>query len=157
MGRACGDSKVLYFITKTIRKLIDDGLQTRVTVVTSGVKGFVRNNKECDVGFRLSQEGVHFVAPHMTKRKIGIDLEDFEKCLQTETIQLETFSDEFASKARALSMGSFVVYLNGFEDDYIKKFVVVMWRCRSDAVNCLVNKAELNGMKSKVRSVMGKA
>lgn len=155
MGRACGDSKVLYFITKKIRKLIDDGLQTRVTVVTSGVKGFVRNNKECDVGFRLSQEGVHFVAPHMTKRKIGIDLEDFEKCLQTETIKLETFSDKFASEARGLSMGSFAVCLNGFEDDYIKKFVVVMWRCRGDAVNCLVNKAELNGMKSKVRSVMG--
>ncbi|CAJ1956580.1 unnamed protein product [Cylindrotheca closterium] len=157
MGRACGDSKVLYFITKTIRKLIDDGLQTRLTVVTSGVKGFVRNNKECDVGFRVSQEGVHFVAPHMTKRKVGVDLEDFEKCLQTETILLETFSDEFASEVRSLSMGSFVVYLNGFEDDYIKKFVVVMWRCRGDAVNCLVNKAELNGMKSKVRSVMGKA
>merc|ERR1712008_587683 len=101
-----------------------------------------------------SQEGVHFVAPHMTKRKIGIDLNDFEKCLQPETIQLEAFSEKFASAARSLTMGSFVVYLNGFEDDYIKKLIVVMWRCRGDAVNCLVNKAELDGMKSKVRSVM---
>lgn len=154
MGRACGDSKVLYFITKRVRTLIDDGLQARVTVVTSGVKGFVRNNKECEVAFRLSQEGVHFVAPHMTKRKIGVSLVDFEKCLETESIPLESFSDEFASSARSLSMGSFAVYLNGFENDYIKKLVVVMWRCRGDALNCLVSKAELDGMKSKVRSVM---
>ena len=97
------------------------------------------------------------VAPHLTKRKFGIDLEDFEKCLQTDTIQLQTFSDEFASNVRDLSMGSFVVYLKGFENDYIKKFIVVMWRCRGDAVNCLVNRAELDGMKSKVRSVMGKS
>jgi hypothetical protein len=155
MGRACGDSKVLYFITKTVRKLIDQGLQERITVVTSGLKGFVRNNKECEVAYRISQDGVHFVAPHMTKRKIGLDLEDFEKCLQTETIRLESFSNEFAEAARSLTMGSFVVHLKGFEDDYIKKFLVVMWRCRSDAVNCLVTKAELDGMKSKVRSVIG--
>eukprot|EP00980_Cylindrotheca_fusiformis_P026457 scaffold16189_cov125-Cylindrotheca_fusiformis.AAC.13 len=140
MGRACGDSK---------------GLQERITVVTSGVKGFVRNNKECEVDYRISQDGVHFVAPHMKKRKIGLELKDFETCLQTETIPLESFSRAFAEAARSLTMGSFVVYLKGFEDDYIKKFWVVMWRCRGDSVNCLVTKAELDGMKSKVRSVIG--
>jgi hypothetical protein len=50
-------------------------------------------------------------------------------------------------------MGSFVIFLKGYENDYIKKLVVVMWRCRGDAVNCLVNQAELDGMKSKVRSL----
>ena len=155
MCRACGNEKVLYFLTKTIKKLIDEGIQERLTVVTSGVKAFVRNNKECEVAHRISQEGVHFVAPHMTKRKIGLDLEDFQKCLQEKPIPIESMSDEFKEAVRPLSMGSFVAYLKGFENDYIKKFMIVLWRCRGDNVNCLVSKAELNGMRSKVRSVLG--
>jgi hypothetical protein len=155
MSRAHGDAKVLYFITKTVKKLIDKGFQERITVVSSGLKAFVRNSKECEVAYRISQESAHFMAPHMTKRKIGIELEDFKKCLSEETIPLEKLSDTFAQTVRSLSMGSFLVYLKGYENDYLKKFMVVMWRCRSDTMNCLVNKAELDGMKSKVRSVMG--
>lgn len=155
MCRACGDEKVLYFLTKTVKGLVNEGIQERLTVVTSGVKAFVRNNKECEVAHRISQEGVHFVAPHMTKRKFGIDLEDFKKCLQEKPIPIESLSEGFAQLVRPLSMGSFVAYLNGYENDYIKKFMIVLWRCRGDNLNCLVSRAELDGMRSKVRSVLG--
>ena len=79
--RACGDSKVLYFMSGTVMDLIDRGIQERVTVVHSGLKAFVRNNKECEVQYRISQEGVHFVSPHMTKRKFSVGVDDFRKCL----------------------------------------------------------------------------
>jgi hypothetical protein len=154
MIRAGGDAKVLYFICKTVHSLIDRGIQQRLSVISSGLKGFVRNNKECEVGYRVAQDGVHFVAPHMTKRKIAADIEDFKKCLEMGTLPIKDFSDEFAENVKPLVMGSFVVHLKGYEDDYIKKLVIVMWRCRGDAVNVLVNQGELDGMKSKIRSVL---
>ena len=155
MIRAGGDAKVLYFITKTLHSFIDKGIQDRLTVVNSGLKGFVRNNKECEVLYRLAQEGIHFVVPHMnSKRKIAAKIDDFKKCLEAPTVQIKDFSDDFAVKVRALVMGSFAVYLEGYEDDYIKKLVIVMWRCRGDALNILVNQAEIDGLKSKIRSIL---
>lgn len=155
MIRACGDKKVLYFMSKTVKsQLIDRGIQERVTVVTSGLKGFVRNNKDCDVDYRVAQEGVHFVAPHMRKRKIGANLEDFERCLSTPTVQIKDFSNAFAEEVRNLTTGAFVVFLKGYEDDYIKKLVFVLWRCRSDTVNYLVTQTEIDGMKTKIRAIM---
>jgi hypothetical protein len=156
MQRACSDAKVLYFLGGAVRGLIDSGIQERVTVVTSGLKGFVRNGKgsECDAAYRIAQEGVHFVAPHMTKRKIIASSEDFKHCLDAKNIKMSVFSEEFAEQVRAFSVGSFVVQLKGHEDDYIKKLVLSMWRCRGDNINCLVTQADIDGMKSKLRSVL---
>jgi 16S rRNA C967 or C1407 C5-methylase (RsmB/RsmF family) len=157
MVRSGGDGKVLYFVTKTIRSLlIDRGIQDKVNTINSGVKCFTRNNKECVVNYRVSQEGVHFVAPHMKKRKITANLKDFEMCLSGPTIQCKDFSEEFASKVRELSMGSFVVTLEGYENDYIKKFIIVLWRCRSDCVNYLITQTEIDGIRSKLRAIAQK-
>jgi len=157
MIRAGGDSKVLYFITKTVKtQLIDKGIQEKVTVVNSGLKAFVRNNKDCEVPYRVAQEGIHCVAPHMTKRILSAEVHDFEKCLSAPTVHIKDFSEEFAEQVRKLSMGSFVVYLKGFENDYIKKLVIVLWRCRGDAVNFLVTQAEIEGMRSKIRAITNK-
>lgn len=154
MIRSGSDGKVLYFITKTIKSLlIDRGIQDKVTVINSGLKGFQRNNKDCQVPYRVSQEGVHFVAPHMKKRKISANLKDFELCLSDPTVQIKDFSEEFAAKIREMAVGSFVVMLEGYENDYIKKLIVVMWRCRADTVNYLVTQTEIDGIKSKIRAI----
>jgi len=152
--RAGGDSKVLYFITNTIKKhLIGKGIQEKVIVINTGLKGFVRNNKDCEVRYRVAQEGVHFVAPHMTKRKFSANLKDFEMCLSAPTVQIKDFSDAFAAKIREVTMGSFVVMLEGFENDYIKKFVICCWKCRGEAINYLVTQTEIDGIRSKIRSI----
>jgi hypothetical protein len=51
-----------------------------------------------------------------------------------------------------LEPGSFVVALKGYERDVFQKLFLVMWRCRGDAVDCLVAKVEMEGMKSKLRA-----
>ena len=154
MVRATGDMKKMYFVTKTIKsQVIDRGLQEKVTVVTTGLKGFMKNSKECEVEYRVAQEAIHFVAPHMSKRKMVADIDDFEKCLGSSTVQIKNFSEDFRNQVRQLSMGSFVVTLKGYEDDYVKKLVVVMWRCRGDTLNYLVTKAEVDGLMSKIRAI----
>lgn len=154
MVRSGGERKILYFVTKTIKSfLIDRGIQDKLTVVNSGLKAFQRNNKDCEVGYRVAQEGVHFVAPHMKKRKLSANLKDFEMCLSGPTVQIKDFSEEFAAKVRLQSVGSFVVMLEGYENDYVKKLIIVLWRCRSDCVNYLVNQTEIDGIKSKIRAI----
>ncbi|VEU38324.1 unnamed protein product [Pseudo-nitzschia multistriata] len=154
MVRSGGDGKILYFVSKTIRSLlIDRGIQDKLNVINSGLKGFTRNNKECVVDYRVAQEGVHFVAPHMKKRKFAANLKDFEMCLSGPTVQIKEFSDEFASKIRELSMGSFVVTLEGYENDYIKKLIIVLWKTRGDAVNYLVTQTEIDGIRCKLRAI----
>ena len=155
MQRAGGDSKVLYFLGKAVVGLLDLGIQERVTVVTSGLKAFTKNHKECEVDYRISQEGVQFMAPYMTKRKIIASLDDFEKCLDTsvQNIPLESFSEKFRSEVTSLTWGAFAVQMEGFENNYLKKLTIVMWRNRGDSLNCLVGQVEVDGMKSKLRSL----
>mmetsp|Transcript_7445 Transcript_7445/g.20703 ORF Transcript_7445/g.20703 Transcript_7445/m.20703 type:complete len:941 (-) Transcript_7445:2571-5393(-) len=153
MVRSNGEAKMMYFMSGTIKKeLIDRGLQDKVMPINSGLKAFERNTKrECEVDYRVTQEGIHFIAPHMTKRVVVADPEDFVRCLGPGGIRLSQFSADFAEAVRALSMGSFVVALRGYERNVSQKMFIVMWRCRGDAMNCLVSKAELDGMFSKLR------
>ena len=153
MCRECGEAKILYFITHAIKtKLIERGIQ-RITVINSGTKIFERNSKESEVRYRVNQEGIHMIAPYMQKRKLVANFQDFVQCLNSGAIYLSSFSSSFAEQMRQLSLGAFVVALEGFEDDYGKKMLMVMWRCRGEAVNCLVSKIETEGMKCKLRAI----
>ena len=154
MSRSKSNSKVLYFVGKPVTDLMDRGMQDRLTIINAGLKGFERNSKDVGAEYRITQESIQFLVPYMTKRKItGVNVKDFELCLETGAIKLETLSDEFAAQIRELIPGSFVIQLTGFEEDVAKKLCMVMWKCRGDAVNCLVSKIEVDGIKSKLRAV----
>mmetsp|Transcript_24239 Transcript_24239/g.36632 ORF Transcript_24239/g.36632 Transcript_24239/m.36632 type:complete len:139 (-) Transcript_24239:65-481(-) len=92
----------------------------------------------------------------MTKRKIVVELSDFVNCLRHGAIKFEHFSTAFADQLRNLSVGSFVVILKGHEKDYAKKLMMVMWKCRGEHTNCLVNQVEKCGMKNKLQAFVGK-
>lgn len=156
MTRMSGDAKNIFYIGKSCKEnFLDKGIQDRLTVINSGIKGFVRNNKEANTAYRMCQEGIHFLVPYMTKGKISVGPEDFNKCLDGSgtATQLSECSDEFAEQARPLSVGAFVVLLKGYETDMNRKMMLTMWRCRGDAINCLVNKVEVDGMKSKLAAI----
>jgi 16S rRNA C967 or C1407 C5-methylase (RsmB/RsmF family) len=157
MSRACGDAKVIYYIAKGVKDLIDMGLQDRVTVINSGLKGLVRNNKDCDCRYRIAQEGVHFLMPYMTKRIFVLSREDFGKCLTPDATAITTFSENFQEGVRAVSVGSFVVVLDGYQNDCSRKMMMTMWRCRGDNINGLVAKIELDSMITKLAALEAKA
>ena len=156
MIRASGEAKILYFITKSIKnELIDIGLQNRVTVINSGLKGFERcsiQTKDAKIHYRLAQEGVHYIVPHMTKRIFVVSMDDFHCCLKTGGyIPFDNFSKSFQKVLEELDPGSFVVALNGYENDISKKMYLVMWR-KNGVVDCFVTKVEKDAMLSKMRA-----
>ena len=89
----------------------------------------------------------------MSKRMLVVDIVDFTKCIGSGAIKCETFSEGFAKDVRELAVGAFVVALRGYETNVRKKMFLTMWRCRGDNVNCLVSKMELDGLKSKLKTV----
>ena len=94
----------------------------------------------------------------MSKRKFAIGPKDFYNCLKrgsNAAIPCESFSEPICKKLRKTSLGAFVFVLEGYELDISKKMYMVMWRCRGDAVNCLVCEAEMNGFKSKLKAFTG--
>jgi len=158
MVRASGEAKVLYFISKSIKEgLIDHGIQERVTVINSGLKGFERCSlKEKTATYRITQEGAQYVVPHMTKRILSVNMDDFYACIGEGFIPFEKFSEPFQKGLEALAPGSFIVTLKGYEKDISKKMFLVMWRRSSKSggtVNCFVSKIEQDAILSKMRAV----
>jgi 16S rRNA C967 or C1407 C5-methylase (RsmB/RsmF family) len=165
MARGSGDNKVFSFISKSIKKYMDAGIQDRITIINSGLKCFERNNNECDVNYRVGQEGIHFLSPYMINRKFVVTIKDFITCFRHSTtnttnfntIPISSLSPPLQENVRALSVGSFLVVLEGYEHDISKKLMMVMWRCRGDNINCLVCKVERDGMRSKMRAITGES
>jgi hypothetical protein len=54
---------------------------------------------------------------------------------------------------KAISLGAFVVALEGYEEDIAKKMYLVMWKCRGDNVNCLVTKSEMAHFENKLKAL----
>ena len=155
MSRASGDSKVFYFIGKAVKKYMAAGLQDRITIINSGLKCFERNNNECEVNYRVAQEGIHYLAPYMKNRKFIVSTKDFLTCFSQATIKISALSPGLGDEVRKIAVGSFMVALEGYELDSSKKLMMVMWRCRGDNINCLVCKIERDGMRSKMRAITG--
>jgi 16S rRNA C967 or C1407 C5-methylase (RsmB/RsmF family) len=153
MTRAHGESKVIHYVSPSIKQLIDRGIQDRVQMINTGLKALVKNNRDCDTTHRIAQEGVHFIAQHMSKRKVVANREDFERCLLTDPTPLSRFSSDFQEVARPFTVGSFVVLLQGYETQPDRRLILTMWRCRGDNVNGLVAKVEQDLMRSRLQMV----
>lgn len=158
MVRACGEAKILYFISKSIKEdLIDHGIQDRVTVINSGLKAFERCSlKDKNLGYRLAQEGIQYVVPHVTKRILTADMDDFYACVKEGFLPFDNFSESFQKGLEELTTGSFLVTLKGYEKDIAKKMYLSMWRrpdSHNNVVNCFVSKIEMEAVLSKMRAL----
>jgi 16S rRNA C967 or C1407 C5-methylase (RsmB/RsmF family) len=152
MARGTANSKLLYFISSSIKKnVFDRGVHNRVKSIHSGLRAFERRStKDRAKGYRPCQESIHFIIPYMTKRKFIIEYDDFSKCIGEGAISIEIFTKGFCEESRKMPEGAFAVALKGYETNQSKKFFLTMWKCRGDHVNCLVARAELAGFRSKL-------
>lgn len=146
------------------------------------MRGFARNNRsniDEEVKYRVCQEGIHYLLPHMTKRKFYVNETDFRTSLASpgKTMHVSIFSKEFADQIKALSAGAFVIVLDGSSDTGASAdseqlstgdptttcnvdpsggvLAVVMWKCRGDSIDSLVAKVEIDGILSMLNAMKG--
>lgn len=154
--RASGEAKILYFLCKNVKgELIDRGIQERVTVINSGLKAFERCSlKESNhMSYRVAQEGIQYIVPHMTKRILSANMDDFCACIKLGFTPFDSFSEKLQEGLKELTPGSFIVTLEGYEKDVAKKMYLTMWRRTNNCVNCFVAKIEMEAMLSKMRAL----
>ena len=152
MSRTEGNSKQFSFVSKSVRELMNLGIQKRLIIINTGLKALAKNS-ESQVDYRVCQQAIPYIVSYMTaKRKIECTFEDFESALSDGHTTIGTFSKGVSEPMMALSLGAFVLIMKGYENDIAKKMMLIMWRARGDKVNCLVNKAEKDGIRRKLKA-----
>lgn len=69
---------------------------------------------------------------------------------------MEEFTEEFAAQVKDIGTGSFIILLKGYENEQREQLFAAMWKCRGDAVDGLVGKAEGASMLKKLASLESK-
>jgi len=87
-----------------------------------GCKAFEKQKKPDSNEYRICQEGVLTLLPHITKRRLSVSLSDFRFILTHTNIRFEEFpSEEMRKKFQSIGQGAFVVCLemNGATDSIV--------------------------------------
>lgn len=128
-------------------------------VINTGLKAFARNAKRADYvhgDYRICQESIHFLEKYITKRKVTVPLSDLKKCLEemgNTAMDTNLLSKTTREKLSELEPGSFVMVVDGYDDQPKKKVIACMWRNRAETVNFLVGKIEIEGMRKKIEAL----
>lgn len=80
--RTDGESKVLYYVHKSIQEQVFTHTRS-IPIIHTGTKIFSRNNRLQDIPYRITQDGVQYVAPYMKEsdRYVVANNEEFLHCL----------------------------------------------------------------------------
>ena len=119
--------------------------------------------------YRVCQEGIQFLLPHMKKRIFYVNEKDFRTSVATpgKTAHLSNFSTELAEQLKPLTAGSFVLVLDWNQvelstlSDNVKAsddkvvLAAVMWKCRGESIDSLVAKFEIDGMLAMLDAMKG--
>jgi hypothetical protein len=163
---------ILFFLLWAMLFRRDYWVGTTFTVIHTGLRGFARNNRnnaDTEVKYRVCQEGIQYLVPHMKKRIYYVNQDDFRTSLATpgKTMHLSTFSNDLAEQVRSVSPGAIVLVFDptkfniSIENEQditsqpMPNFAAVMWKCRGDSLDCLVAKVEIDGLISMLDSMKG--
>ena len=158
MCRVGGDSKIIHYVCPPIKAILDTGIQEKIHVLSGSIKAFSRNSLQqgCPVTHRVAQEAVSFVAPLMTKRKVMMKRDDFDRCLIREAVPISELSAELQDVIKPMSVGSIVAVL---QDERLPSdadmLAIVIWRCRAETLKLLVTANDMDEIKRRCVFLLG--
>jgi len=141
-------SPKMYFLSPAVKQVLDNDERGILQVVNTGVKMFIRHTpKEQEPTYRLSQEGLQWLSPYITKRKIHITEREFFILLDNKDPFINNFAMATQNALDAVNQGSLVFILppdcknEGWSD-----MVVSGWKGK---VSCklLIPKMEINALR----------
>lgn len=109
-----GKGRFVYALSPQARDLIMGNQSLALRLVNAGVKVFGRSEAaDVAVCFRLQQEGVLCVVPHMRERAIEAHLDDVVMILSTVNgVHFESVSQDLQDKMKAMGPGSVIFQLD---------------------------------------------
>jgi len=143
--------RTVYFISDSVKSILNSEDSHRILVVNSGVKMFLRNEGDGTVkcSYRIVNEGLNTISPYLSdKRVILVTLNDLKALLQEGYPLISSFSENTKNALEALDQGSclfrFIPTKENIGDEEClirSKLELPVWKARS-SVNLLMKDAE---------------
>ncbi|KAI9476061.1 MAG: S-adenosyl-L-methionine-dependent methyltransferase [Benjaminiella poitrasii] len=141
-GNAKGRS--LYFVSSSIKRVLESKDFARLQIVNTGVRLFVRQSSPVENGspFRLTSEGLPILDTVLSgKRRITIDLDALKTLLVEAFPILEEFNEDLRNTVSSMENGCCVAHVKVDENKF--KFTVPLvlpvWKGKN-SLNVLLNK-----------------
>jgi 16S rRNA C967 or C1407 C5-methylase (RsmB/RsmF family) len=143
--------RTVYFISDSVKSILNSEDSHRILVVNSGVKMFFRNEGDGTVKckYRIVNEGLSTISPYLSdKRVISVTFNDLKVLLEEDYPHLLGFCDETKKALEELDQGSCLFRFIPSESDnnndeclIRSKLELPVWKART-SVNLLMKKAE---------------
>jgi len=118
----------IYLSPNNVARLTTRPENEKLRIVQSGIRAFARQKTKdttVPVKWRISQAGAPFMMPYVTKQKVKIPLELYERLLKEQSIRMDELSEDLQSDLNQNSNGSLIFELDSSIKD---KF---HWRFRA--------------------------
>ncbi|RKP10624.1 S-adenosyl-L-methionine-dependent methyltransferase [Thamnocephalis sphaerospora] len=141
------NGKTMYFISSTVKKLLQADDISRFKLVHTGVRAFVRNEGSNEKAFRyrIQADGLSVLAPFLSAaRKVNAQLEDLRIIVQKQNPMIEDLTTHTKERLDSMQPGCSILEFDPapYPDlDMFETIRVPVWRARV-SVNLLLNKQE---------------
>ncbi|KAL1917054.1 uncharacterized protein VTP21DRAFT_5252 [Calcarisporiella thermophila] len=141
-------NKIIYFVSKAVKDILQGPESSRLRVVNSGLKLFVRHEyggAACP--YRIHSDSVHFAAPFVSdKRKVDITFQDLGLILQETIPKIDRFDAKTKPKMESMGVGCSIVICDPSKEpeaqSHLREPVYLpVWRANT-AYTLLLNKEE---------------
>jgi hypothetical protein len=113
-------AKSVYYLPRAVRAILEGDQSKQLKVVTAGIKVFekkVQGNGEPD--YRLLQEGVPFLLPHIRARRVQVSVQDFSNLLGGGLVSYSTLSPQTIAQLCTLAQGVVICTYTYSPADYL--------------------------------------
>ncbi|KAG2194054.1 hypothetical protein INT47_008138 [Mucor saturninus] len=160
-GTAKGRS--LYFVSSSIKKVLESKDFARLQTVNTGVRLFVRQSTalpEKGCPFRLTSEGLPLLDTVMTdKRRIYVNLEALKTLLVEAFPIMEQFPQDVQAQVDAIEMGCCIVHLKEEDQKACQMTVPIVlpvWKGKN-SLNVLLNKKDKRSLSQRIFGIIPEA
>jgi histone H3/H4 len=161
-GSAKGRS--LYFVSSSIKTVLESKDFGRLQTVNTGVRLFVRQSSPIENGspFRLTSEGLPLLDTVMTdKRRITVDMDVLKTLLIEAFPILEQFPEHIRDKVKDMEMGCCIVHVEDHksnkDDNHITvPLILPVWKGKN-SLNVLLNKKDKRALCQRIFGVIPEA
>jgi hypothetical protein len=153
-GNAKGRS--LYFVSSSIKRVLESKDFARLQTVNTGVRLFVRQSSPIENGspFRLTSEGLPLLTTVMSeKRRVTVDMESLKVLLVEAFPILDEFPEKVKEKVQAMDMGCCIVHVEGGEEKMTSPLILPVWKGKN-SLNVLLNKKDKRSLCQRIFGII---
>ncbi|CAG8647233.1 8985_t:CDS:2, partial [Scutellospora calospora] len=147
-------NKMLYFVSESVKRVLQAPDCHRLKVVNSGVRTFTRQetNEPIKCRLRFNAEGIIMMYPYISKKRVvNFRLEDLKVLLSEPMPLIDRFYEKLQERLKELDMGCIVVYVEPCKEH--DAIILPVWRA-AVSLNLLCRKEERRALELRVSNLI---